>query len=132
MASKIDIGAGKGTRTLKLARRNLNPVCLPISSYPHIQFYGRLNRKTFTKVTAPKSNESTNSTTPAYSVDSGEWTVDNYCFAVLTMAVSIFPVLCNHCKLMKILFRTSSPLPEASEASNSFLLLLSIRCSFWR
>ena len=31
-------GAGKGTRTLKLARRNLNPVCLPISSYPHIQF----------------------------------------------------------------------------------------------
>ena len=38
----------------------------------------------------PKSNESTNSTTPAYSVDSGEWTADNYCFAVLTMAVSIF------------------------------------------
>ena len=38
----------------------------------------------------PKSNESTNSTTPAYSVDSGEWTADSYCFAVLTMAVSIF------------------------------------------
>ena len=61
-------GAGKGTRTLKLARRNLNPVCLPISSYPHIQFFTSSGtRKTFTEVTAPKSNESTNSTTSAYS-----------------------------------------------------------------
>ena len=65
-------GAGKGTRTLKLARRNLNPVCLPISSYPHIQFFtsGGTGR-TFTEVTAPKSNVSANSTTPAYSVARG-------------------------------------------------------------
>ena len=63
------LGAGKGTRTLKLARRNLNPVCLPISSYPHIQFsHERRNCKTFPEVTSPKSVESANSTTPAYSV----------------------------------------------------------------
>ena len=60
------LGAGKGTRTLKLARRNLNPVCLPISSYPHIQFSRAAEPETFTEVTTPKSNESTNSTTSAY------------------------------------------------------------------
>ena len=38
----------------------------------------------------PKSNESTNSTTPAYSVDSGEGIVDSYCLAVLIIAVNIF------------------------------------------
>ena len=44
LVSKLSnlFGAGKGTRTLKLARRNLNPVCLPISSYPHIQFFTRV------------------------------------------------------------------------------------------
>ena len=38
----------------------------------------------------PKSNVSTNSTMPAYSVNSGEWTAESYCFAVLMIAVSIF------------------------------------------
>ena len=38
----------------------------------------------------PKSNVSANSTMPAYSVESGEWTVDSYCFAVFTIAVNIF------------------------------------------
>ena len=51
---------------------------------------GRQDSNLHAHALEPKSNESTNSTTPAYSVDSGEWTVDNYCFAVLTMAVSIF------------------------------------------
>ena len=69
----LSFGAGDRTRTCTLTRWNLNPMSLPIPPRPHINsrrdssaviyFIGsfagnQANRKTFTEVTAPKSNGS--------------------------------------------------------------------------
>ena len=96
------IGAGNRTRTCTLTQWNLNPPSLPIPPCPHIQL----------------------------TVESGELAVIALRFS--QSRSTFFPILCNHCKLMKILFRTGSPLPGAGEASSLFLPLLLMRYSFWK